>query len=175
MTSSNFRGPAIILLSGLPGSGKTTFARALAAALPARHLESDAVRAELFASPAYAPEESAAVFAAIEARAGEALTAGEHAVIDATNLSRADRERFLALARRLGLPLVAVRLIAPRSTVAERLSRPRDGASQANMRVYDEMRDRPEPFTIPCVQVDTRFETGPSIALVQRLAARRAA
>lgn len=160
---------ALVLLSGLPGSGKTTFARALAQRLRARHLESDAVRRAMFPSPTYAPKESARVFEEIERLAEEALTARRTVVVDATNLTERDRRRFVLLAQRTGAALVAVRTTAPEATIRARLSRPREGYSDAGVEVFEEMRSRPEPFRQPVVVVDTRFPLEPSLALVERL------
>jgi predicted kinase len=61
--------------------------------------------------------------------------------------------------------VVAVRLTAPEDTLRERLSKPRQGWSEADVAVYERMRERPRPFTIPVVVVDTRFDTGPSVDL----------
>lgn len=171
MVSGNFSfaRPALVLLSGYPGSGKTTFARALAAAIPLDHLESDAVRRSLFASPAYTPAESARVFAAIEKRAVVSLRAGHIALIDATNLARGDRRRFERLAAAYDAPFIGVRVTAPGEEVRRRLAAPREGHSQAGVAVYEAMLGRARPFATPVVVVDGRCDPAPAIALVQAL------
>jgi predicted kinase len=161
--------PVLILLSGLPGSGKTTFAHALLDVLPAIHIESDAIRRQLVSNPRYVPAENAAVFGRVESFARKALVRGQHVIIDATNLTARDRRRFVHLAAREAGQLICVRLTAPEATIGERLSRPRTGFSQATLAVYEEMRSCPRPFTTPVVVVDTRFPLGPSISLVGRL------
>ena len=171
MTSGNFsqRRPALVLLSGLPGAGKTTFARELGKALACAHFESDAVRRRIAATPTYAPDESARVFRTVEERAREALRSGRNTLVDATNLTRSDRRRFHRLAGRVDAFLVAVRLTAPEEVIRERLSRPRQGNSAAGLAVYELMRGRAQPSTVPVVVVDTRFDLAASIALVVRL------
>lgn len=171
MAIGNFRdaAPALILLSGLPGAGKTTFAHALARYLAFEHIESDAIRRELSPRPTYDPRESAKVFARAEAAARKSLRAGCHAVIDATNLTNGDRRRFVVLAKRLGVGLICVRVVAPEAVIRARLSAPRAGHSQATVGVYELMRGRARPFAHPAVVVDTEFDTAPSAELVARL------
>ncbi len=158
----------LVLLSGLPGAGKTTLAEALAARLGAVHLESDAVRRQLFPEPQYTPEEHGAVFARLAAMAQEELAAGRVVIVDATNLTRRDRRQFVRLAEGAA-GMVAVRVTAPEAVIRERLARPRVGFSQAGVEVYERMAGREQGFEGPEVVVDTRFDTGPSIELIARL------
>ena len=164
------RAPVLIVLSGLPGTGKTTFALALAARLPLQHIESDAIRRGLFAKPRYSAWEHRQVFVEVERRAVQSLDRGEIAVIDATNLRQAHRQRFVKLAAGHGAGVVAIRLVAPEELVYERLLGPREGHSQADGRVYDLFRGGEEPYRTPVVVVDTRFSIEPGLALVERLA-----
>ncbi len=169
MTTGNLSAPGLVLLSGLPGSGKTTFARALAESLAADHYESDAIRFELAGKPTYASSESARVFAAIERRSAASLTASRVAIVDATNLTRRDRKRFLHLANAMGVPLIAVRLVAPDDVVRLRIEFPRQGFSEASPAIYAQMKPRVQAFTVPALVVDTRFSLEPSLSLVRRL------
>jgi hypothetical protein len=169
MHSGNSARPALVLLSGVPGAGKTTFARALCAGGGFVHIESDAIRLQLFPAPEYSGREHARVFAVAGARARKAIEGGSRVIVDATNLARSDRRRFVDLAVRTGAVLVGVRMTAPDAVIRERLAGPRDGISQATVAVYDGMRHRAQPFTFPVVTVDSRFTVEPSVALVRRL------
>lgn len=171
MASGNFRhrGACLVLLSGLPGTGKTTFARALSARIPLEHLESDAIRRALATLPRYTPAENARVFSEVERRAAAALGVGSHALVDATNLTPGDRRRFFSLAERLSAPVVAIRLTAPPATVRQRLRGAREGSSEAGFAVYEGMRARARPFAGRSVVVDTRYPLGPPLRLVAAL------
>lgn len=162
--------PALILLSGLPGAGKTTFARALARAIEFCHIESDAIRKELAPEPTFTLTESGRVFARVEAQARRALQSGSHALIDATNLTNRDRRRFLKLSSNLGATFIAVRLVAPEDVIRPRLAREREGHSRAGIAVYEKMKGRAQAFSSPVVVVDTRFDLAPAISLVRTLA-----
>ena len=160
---------ALILLSGLPGAGKTTFARALAERLPVVHVESDAVRRAMAPEPTYSFQESGAVFARVDAMTRAALTHGEHALVDATNLTNRDRKRFLRLAKELDAVLIAVRLTVPEAVLRPRLSMPREGYSQARLPVLEKMLRRPQPLPVPSIVVDTRFGLEAAIDLILKI------
>ncbi len=160
---------ALVVLSGLPAAGKTTFAAAFATRFGAAVLESDRVRRELFPERRYTSAENARVFAEIRERAAARLCEGGTVVIDATNVSRRDRSGFERLAQEHGARYVTVRLTTPESLLRERLAAPRSGASEAGVAVYERMRDRCEPFSTPCVHVDSRYDLDPSLALVDAL------
>jgi len=171
MSNGNFIPPnhALILLSGLPGAGKTTFARALAGVLSFEHIESDAIRREMIAHPLYTSAENAAVFARAEALAASALRAGRIALLDSTALTNRDRKRFVRLAASAEAQLIGLRLTAPDEVIRARLAHPREGFSQATVAIYERMRARPEPFPVPAIVVDTRFSLQPAIDLLLRL------
>jgi predicted kinase len=169
MPSGNEPRPALIILSGLPGTGKTTFALALAALIPFRHIESDAVRGEIFKRLTFSFNESRIVFADIDRRLKRALAAREVALVDATNLAREHRARLRGFAIAAEARCVEVRLTAPEATVRERLSRPRKGHSRAGFEVYDGMRDGAEASPHPVLTVDTRYPLEPSLRAVLAL------
>ncbi len=165
--------PVLVLLSGLPGAGKTTFAREFVRRTGAHHLESDAVRHSLFPSPAYTRVENAAVFGRIEEEARDDLAADRCAVVDATNLTRRDRARFLRLAETWAALIVGVRLTAPmgvlRTRLRARLAAERNGYAPAPEAVLERMTGRAEPFRIATLVVDTRFPTASALDLLALL------
>ncbi len=84
--------PALIMLYGFPGSGKTYFARQLADSLKGVHLQSDKVRNELFEDPRYDKQETEIVSHLMLYMAEEFLRAGLSVVYDA-DCSRAKDRR----------------------------------------------------------------------------------
>lgn len=171
MGSGNFGDsrPALILLSGLPGAGKTTFASELRKHLAFEHVESDRIRAEVAPVPRFTPGESGVVFRLAEAAVRRALGSSCHAVLDATNLTNKDRRRFLRAAEQLGALVVAVRIVAPEDLLRARLAKPREGFSKAGEDVLDKFLSRPQAFSIPAVVVDSRFSLAPAIELILAL------
>ncbi|MGY1751435.1 AAA family ATPase [Modestobacter sp. SYSU DS0511] len=103
----------LVVVGGLPGVGKTTVARSVAAALPAAHLRIDAfelalVRQELVAGP---DDVGAHGYALALAAADTCLTAGTAVVVDAVFDVAAARRPFRELAARHGAPVHWLRLI----------------------------------------------------------------
>jgi len=84
--------PLLIIVSGLPGTGKSYFCRKLAEHLPCVILESDALRKKLFVHPVYNSEESKRLFSACYGLIEELLQGGHNVILDATNLIEQNRK-----------------------------------------------------------------------------------
>lgn len=84
--------PSLILLVGIPGSGKTTYAQNYIKdnSKPIVHLSSDGVREELYGDASIQGNPSE-VFALMQKRAIDALNNGCDVLYDATNITRKDR------------------------------------------------------------------------------------
>jgi hypothetical protein len=168
MSNGNVR-PAVVIVAGYPGSGKSTFAAAISARTGATHLEADAIRRELFRVPRYRAWEGRQVFAELERRAAAALGARRPVVIDTVNLGARRRRTYERMAARASVPFIAAWLTAPDAVIRERLARPRRGNSTAGVEVYERMRGGMERIAQPVVVVDSRFPFAPSLRLVERL------
>src|SRR4030042_660195 len=84
--------PSLVVVSGLPGTGKSYFCRRLAEKTPLVILESDNLRKVLFHSPCHSSDERAYLFKAIHNLGTEFLGKGITLVLDATNLEEYHRE-----------------------------------------------------------------------------------
>lgn len=83
--------PTLILLVGVPGSGKTTYANNyIKQNTNTIHLSSDAIRKELYGDESIQGN-PADVFSLMQKRAVEALNDGKDVLYDATNITRKDR------------------------------------------------------------------------------------
>lgn len=136
----------LICVAGLPGCGKSVVARLLAERLDGLLLRTDAIRKELFAVPDYSDEESIRTYAEFNRRAAEGLAGGRTVVMDATFYSRASRGEAAAIARRMGTPMRLLLVTAPEEIVRERIAQRRDDVSDADFRVYLEMKALFEPL-----------------------------
>jgi predicted kinase len=171
-TSGN-RCPALLVMVGAPGSGKSYLARLLSAALGAELIQTDAVRKELFPEPTYKPSEAATVYTACHRRIAAALARGECVVFDGTNLRERRRTTLYQLAQRAGATAIVVVAYASDEVIRARLQHRAEGRdpedqSDADLTVYLRMRRDTEPVPRPHIMVNTATEPGPVIRLLER-------
>jgi predicted kinase len=140
--------PALVVVMGLPGVGKSHCARLLCDRLAAAHVASDELRSRLFIAASYADEENRAVFAAVTALVDTLLAEGHRVVVDATNLIARNRSGTVDAARRRRVPVTYVRITAPDLDTHARLESRRVGRgpgdhSEADQAIYERMRAQP--------------------------------
>lgn len=129
----------LILVIGLPGSGKSTVARLLARKLDATVLNSDLIRRELFPeSRTYSSQETQAVIKETEKRTQELLQRGATVILDALFTKQRPRDEYKKLAARMGVPFALVCVSAPEALIKERMdARAQVGdASEAGFAYY---------------------------------------
>ena len=80
--------PLVIALMGLPGSGKTTLAEALAPRMSARIVSRDAVRAAMFRPCSFSDAEKAAAFTAVLRAVAVNCELGCSTIVDGMPFSR---------------------------------------------------------------------------------------
>lgn len=146
--------PSLVVVCGLPGTGKTTVAAAVAERLDAERLRTDVVRKELFPEPEYTDAEAEAVYEELLARAGEHLAADRTVVLDGTFHERAYRDAAAAVADERAVPLTVVRVTCDRDVVRERIRARTDDESDADFGVHELFREQFEPPEREHVVVD---------------------
>lgn len=160
----------LVLMVGLPGTGKSTLSRRLAVMLGAAVLESDALRQRLFPRPRYDARENGVVFRILHAAARAQLAAGVPVIVDATNLDERARRPLYDIADEVSAKLEVVCLEAPLGEVERRLEGRRAGAdpldrSTADLSVYERMAESYERPTRPHRTIDTSDPAATEAAL----------
>lgn len=165
--------PPLIVVSGLPGTGKSFFCRKLVERLSFLILTSDTLRKILFPSPHYKESENKRLFFACHVLIEELLRRGIPVIFDATNLLEHHREYLYRAAERAGAKLILVWIEAPPEVVRQRLLAREKAAipqydSEADWEVYNKMKPRREKISRNHLVVDTSQDITTAIAKIVR-------
>jgi uncharacterized protein len=156
----------MVLIGGLPGTGKTTLAGAVAGQLGFTVLSSDRLRKELAglppATPAaaaweagiYAPSWTGRTYAELLRRASRLLAAGESVVADASWRDPRQRAAAAAAAEAACADLVQVQCTAPATVTGARTSARTGGCSDADAGIAARMASSFAPWP-QAVSIDT--------------------
>ncbi len=149
----------IILMSGLPGTGKSTIARRVALQLgrAVSIFSTDRIRKELYATPTYTDEENSHVHTETQNRIRHALTKNRIVIYDATNLQERHRLWAFEVGDETNSHALVVFVTADESVVKQRLAdRAANGRtwSDADWRVYLLLKETAEPVVCPHILIE---------------------
>ncbi len=179
--------PALVVIAGLSGTGKSAVATALQSRTGFAHINSDVVRKRLagvavdahvsaaYESGLYSVEHSARTYRQMLAEAAEQLASGRGAIVDGTFQRRADRDAARRLAEGYTVPLLLVECRCGEAEARQRLDRRAargESASDADWRVRIEQQRHYEPLTADeaanCCILDTTGAVCESSAIIER-------
>lgn len=127
----------LIIVFGLPGSGKTYFASRLAALIQAQYISSDRVRRQLYNQRTYTDSEKGTVYNAMHLQLQAALQQQKNVVLDGTFYKSKFRYEFVKAASHI-TPVFFVEVIADESLIKKRLEKKRED-SEADFEVYNKI------------------------------------
>ncbi len=168
------RRPCLVMVAGLPGTGKSTLSQRLAERAGFQVIRSDVVRKELAGVPAetassaeihsgiYTTEWTDRTYAECLSRAETLLFEGGRVIVDANFREERLRRMFLDTGVRYGVPVLFLVCAAEASTIKARLESRHGDASDANWKVYQHLAqtwEEPGPRTKRAWQVISTGES----------------
>ena len=145
----------LFLMSGLSGSGKSTVARALAPAIAAIHLRSDAVRKHLAGIPLmetgdaelYTPAMTQQTYERLIDLGVRLVSQGYSVILDAKFDQKYWRGKAIALAKQANLPIAILHCTAPVGVLRDRLQQRRGDVSDATADLLAQQQATTDAFT----------------------------
>ncbi|MQF99174.1 MAG: adenylyl-sulfate kinase [SAR202 cluster bacterium] len=165
----------LIILSGLPGTGKSHLANIIADRLPITIIETDFIRRTLFKNPDYSRAENATVFSVCHTLIEELLISNVSVLLDATNLLRKNRKRIYRIAETSNANVILVALTAPQEIVRDRLYQrtvkpdPKNNSS-ADISVYNKLKETAQPILRQHYIIDSSLDIYPALHKILRKA-----
>ncbi len=144
----------VIIVFGLPGTGKSYFARHLSQEIDAVYLSTDEVRLHMKKQGRYDEKDKQLVYDRLEEMMSEHLKKGETVIIDGTFHEQRRRDQFSGKAHELRQPIFFIEMQSREETVKERVEQKRE-YSEADYSVYKMILDKFEPLGIPHLQLES--------------------
>ena len=137
----------VIIIFGLPGSGKSYFASRFAKVINAAYINSDKVRKETFEKSVYSDLQKKAVYDKMLEQMKLSVKQNKNVVLDATFHKENTRKPFAEEMKDKG-GISFIEIQADENTIRERLKRPRP-YSDADFEVYKIISQQNEPLNEP--------------------------
>ncbi len=156
----------IVIVCGLPGVGKTTFAKKLAPLINAIVLSTDKIRRELIASPTYEKEERKLIYDVMILLAKYLHSSGTNCILDAT-FNKEDYRTEVK--KKLGIQdkkFFVIECVCPENVVIPRLKDRKHDDSDADIEVYQKMKKIYEPVKGKHITVDTSQDSEHNAKLI---------
>ncbi len=168
--------PCLVLVGGLPGTGKSTLAAGLATRAGFHVISSDRMRKELaglepevsaaagFGEGIYTPSWNERTYEALFDDARRRLRRGGRVIIDASFREERRRAAFLELSDSLRVPGIFLLLQAPPERVHRRIEARTSGPSDADLSTYEAVAIRWQPPSSGTEALTRSVDTGQTAA-----------
>lgn len=133
------------MVTGLPGSGKSYFAKRLASEIEALYLSTDELRREVGLRGKYREGDKLTVYEELFKRTGLSIQDQHSVVMDATFYLQSVREEVYALAEKLSCKLIIIHVFADEKLIKKRLQSDRED-SEADFQVYLKIKNQYDPL-----------------------------
>lgn len=156
----------IVIVCGLPGIGKTTFAKKLAPLINATVLSTDKIRKELIALPTYEKEERKLIYDVMILLARYLHDSGTNCILDATfnrEESRTEVKKKLGIQDR---EFFVIECVCPENIIISRLKERKNNYSDAGVEVYQKMKKIYEHVKGKHIAIDTTLDPEKNAKLV---------
>lgn len=154
-------GGSLLIMVGLPGTGKSSIVEQLKENISCTVISTDNVRLQMRNQPTYTAAEMMLVYEVCYSIIEVRLRKGQRVIFDASNYLAARREHLVKIARRCNSPVAVCYVQAAQDTIRERLrqrisgNRRKSDLSDADWSVYKWMVEAQEPVIGDHIIVDT--------------------
>jgi predicted kinase len=167
-------GGSLLVMVGLPGTGKSLIVESLTMSMPAAVISTDFVRRYMRNNPTYTAAEMMFVYQVCHLVIELRLSRGQRVIFDGTNHAAARRQQLFEIARKQNSPLAVCQVQASEIVIRERLLSRKSGnrrdsdMSDAGWSVYQWMVAAQEPIVHDHLILDKT--SNPPDLLAQKLA-----
>ena len=148
----------LVLVCGLPATGKSTVSRNIARKLKAAVLSTDIIRKQLFRRPTYSSEEKRLIYKAMFLVAEYLLRSDRNVVLDGTFYRHSLRGQVYNVTKRTGAKLAIVECRASNNNIKRRMGRRakrKNAPSDADYEIYKKIKTDFEPIKRKHLVLDT--------------------
>ncbi|MDX1940683.1 MAG: ATP-binding protein [Saprospiraceae bacterium] len=142
----------IIMIIGLPGTGKTTFAESLAKSLGAVHLNTDIIRDTMGKRGQYDLTTKTSIYEELLKLTEEHLQNKRSVAVDGTFYQKKLRIPFDELAKKYQIPIFWMEIRANEDIIRTRVNK-RRAYSEADFEVYLKIKSQYEPLEAPNLEL----------------------
>jgi len=136
----------LIVVFGLPGSGKSYFASKLAHQLKATYISSDITRNKLLTEKTYSHAEKLSIYKAMISKAIKTLKSNSTVTMDGTFYKKSIRDMARQTAKKCEAEILFMEVISSKDVIKERVERKRE-YSDADFSVYLKIKEEFEVMT----------------------------
>lgn len=145
----------IVLICGLPGTGKTFLSNKLSKYINSTVLSTDKIRKELIQKPTYTPWERALIYDVLFLLARYLHSSGINCILDGTFNMEKSRREIKDLLNLSNNQFYIIECICPEDLIITRLLLRKDDYSDATVSIYLKMKKIYEPVKLKHISINT--------------------